>query len=337
MPSDSILPPSNISNNRRWMLYKMKKESQEQVPSPSTPPPANKRLSAEEESLTSRKESLSQSGGIPRSPGTPDSTKQQTQDSIMSVSDRVKMSQEGSSVDPGQAKSSAPVEDMGGLISKAKQGLSASTKPYERKQEEQAAKVPEVKKSDSEIQWEELEKTLNRDLKVGDMDFSDLTQADEMNLLEVDPVAAKRNHQLSPAAPTMGMSYGKTSSVTPPPPPIPGMGIPPPPPPPPPGMGIPPPPPPPPPGIGAPPPPPPPTAGGGGTSPSNAIKIPKNKKTIRLHWKEAQGEYMLPSGRPADTIWKRLNREHHLIKLDTEKLEHLFETSSKDIKPKVKL
>lgn len=243
-----------------------------------------------------------------------------------------KIMQGGSAESSGlKAQGSIDTEStsFSGLIGKAKQGLSASTRPFERKAEEAPAAPPPVKKSDTDLQWEEIEKSLKRDLKIADLDFSDLGAGDDINLLEIDETAAREKARLNQPAPSsqMGMSYGGGRRTNP------AVGGPPPPPPPPGGPGAPPPPPPPPPGGGPPPPPPP--LGGIHESPSNAQTIPKNKKTVRLHWKEAKTEFLLPSGRQMDTIWKRLNRENHLIKLDTDKLEHLFEVTTKDIKPKV--
>jgi len=121
--------------------------------------------------------------------------------------------------------------------------------------------------------------------------------------------------------------FGGALPPPPPPPPF-GGGLPPPPPPPPfMGGGMPPPPPPPPFSAGLPPPPPP--SGGlpGG--------VAKGKKTVRLHWKEAKTEFFLPSGRSTDTIWSKLNKELGQVKVDSEKVEQLFESKAIELKIKV--
>ena len=202
--------------------------------------------------------------------------------------------------------------DLSGLLSKAKQGLNASSRPFERVQE---APKKEVKKSEVDIQWDQIEKYMTRPLKIRDIDFTDLSKADDINLLDVQPTGA--------AAAVHGAAPGLYGMVPPPPPPPP-IGVPPPPPLPP-GLGGIPPPPPPPMFGGVPPPPPP-----GGAAASN------KKKTLKLHWKEAKPEFSFPSGRTSETIWSKIERrEAKIITIDTTKLEHLFETRAVEIKTKV--
>lgn len=220
---------------------------------------------------------------------------------------------------PGKLE--APV-GLSGVIGRAKEGLRGSGKPPPAPVAAQPPpKPPEPPKSESDLQWERLEKQLrirSRALKINDIDFTDLADVDDINILNdpyygagVDPTAGPPG----PPPPPMGMGFG----IPPPPPPLGG----PPPPPPPPGGA---PPPPPPPGVPGPPPPP------GST---NTNTIPKNKKTIRLHWKEVKHDFKLPSGRPMDTIWSKLSREVGNVKVDKDKLEHLFETRIAEIKQKV--
>ena len=158
---------------------------------------------------------------------------------------------------------------------------------------------------------------MTRILRVGDIDFTDLTDADDLNYVEACCKLPSGGPPLPPGMPGM----------PPPPPPMGGM----PPPPPPPMGGIPPPPPPPP--MGGPPPPPP--IGGGPISTGINHFPGKTKKTIKLHWKEAHPEFKLPSGRTSDTIWAKMSREIGKVKVDTDKLEHLFETRNIELKPKV--
>lgn len=194
--------------------------------------------------------------------------------------------------------------DISDRINKIKDGLSKSHSKGEVK--EGVIQVPEPpKKSENDIQWELLIKHLNRPLTLCDLDFNDLTEVDD---------------QLVPETQQTGV---------PPPPPPPPTGAPPPPPPP---TGAPPPPPPPggvppppPPGMpsadgDAPPPPPPPMNGVDRTDDS---KPQKTKKTIKLFWREVREDPRIPEG----SIWDKVD----LVPVDTQKLEHLFESRAKDI------
>ena len=114
------------------------------------------------------------------------------------------------------------------------------------------------------------------------------------------------------------------------------------PPPPPPAPGLPPPPPPPAPPLGGPIPPPPPPAPG--LPPPGMPHLPgsapvggggSGRKTLRLHWTEGRPEFYTPSGRVADTIWTKINRELGNIKLDRHQLAELFETKTTELKVKV--
>lgn len=179
-------------------------------------------------------------------------------------------------------------------------------------------KLPEIpkvepKKTEGDIEWEKIHKRLCRPLRIKNMDFSDLKPDEDMDIFATPPAPA---------------------GVPPPPPPPPG-GMPPPPPPPPGGM----PPPPPPPGM--PPPPPPMMAGGMPPPPPPPMGIPpspplttikKNKKTLKLHWKPLQNHIPHPVTK-GETIWNKLAP----IKIDTQKLEHLFESRTSELKQKVKL
>ena len=56
---------------------------------------------------------------------------------------------------------------------------------------------------------------------------------------------------------------------------------------------------------------------------------------IRLHWKEAKVDVKLPNGRTIDTLWNVLSRELGTVKVDNQKLEHLFESRVVELKTKV--
>ncbi|XP_048253560.1 FH1/FH2 domain-containing protein 3-like isoform X4 [Haliotis rufescens] len=218
-----------------------------------------------------------------------------------------------------QDESKLPIEmgrpqgDSSGLIGRAKDGL--HTKPAAPK----PVPEPEVKKTESDMQWERIQRRLKRPLKIKDMDFTDLRDEDDDDVFAPPKMAFDMNGDMPPPPP-MGFP--------PPPPPLGGF----PPPPPPPMMGGMPPPPPMPPGM--PPPPPPPSMGGPPPEDSNlppplGANLPKNKKTIRLHWRPLQTQPATPKEKD-ETVWKQLVT----VKLDPEKLEHLFETRSSEVKTK---
>ena len=230
------------------------------------------------------------------------------------MADRIKAQKEGLKNSSKQRE--RPAGDKSGLIGKAKDGLTTSSQ-YKRQESDEPPKPKPPPKSETDIQWEQIEKAMKRALKIKDLDFTDLNDADDVNFLDM-------------ARPAMA------NGPPPPPPPMPGMvGVIPPPPPPPGIPGAPPPPPgPPPPPFGAPPPPPP--IGGPAQSDTTPCPFNKKKKTIRLHWKEVKNDYKLPSGRTMDTIWSKLDREMGRVKVDHDKLEHLFESQVKEIKTKVR-
>ncbi|XP_067646528.1 FH1/FH2 domain-containing protein 3 isoform X9 [Eurosta solidaginis] len=211
------------------------------------------------------------------------------------------------------------VGDMSGLISKAKEGLAKSKSKGEMSRSsslDQDIKKVEPKKSENELHWEELVRNMIRPLNLCDLDFTDLNSEDEKDVL----------------APR-GLSAG----IPPPPPPF-GGGIPPP-------MM-------PPAHIVCPPPmnslasiaPPPMFSYSGYGSMTNSANssmngsmngdvsntntIKKNKKTVKLFWKEVR-EDMIPIV-VGKTIWDELPQSN----VDTQKLEHLFESRAKDLMSK---
>lgn len=164
---------------------------------------------------------------------------------------------------------------------------------------------PPPPKKESDTIWDQLLAS-PRELRIGDISFTDLTEEDDKDILDV-------------------VLMGGCSDLPPPPPPplfIPRF------PPPPPMLGSCPPPPPLT-GIMRPPPPP---------SFSAHIPVPpppepplfnKKKKTIRLFWSEVRqtDTQYRDYKRCGDSFWSKLET----VKLDTAKLEHLFETKSKEI------
>lgn len=204
------------------------------------------------------------------------------------------------------------IGDMSGLISKAKEGLAKSKSKADilkSPTSENLPKVTEVKKSENELRWEELIHSMSRPLNLCDLDFTDLQSDDEVDIL-------------APAATTNG--------IPPPPPPLRNDLAPPPPP------------------INNrnnPPPPIPPTSCFGinlqrpqrlcqepaKNTASNTIK--KNKKTVKLFWKEVRDDPITITKlqKVGGMIWDELN----VVNIDTQKLEHLFESRAKDLISKV--
>ncbi|KAK2913875.1 hypothetical protein Q8A67_002274 [Cirrhinus molitorella] len=169
----------------------------------------------------------------------------------------------------------------------------------------------------SQDAWEKLQPS-SRPLRIKDLDFSDLMEEEDIDVLDIDT-----------------FDTGLPNGVPPPPPPVPGLGsapLPPPPPPPPPpgpaGLAPPPPPPPPPGGLSVPPPPPPPGLLPPSPSQGNDLAFLKKRKTVKLFWKELKqpdSPRKCKFGR--GTVWASLDK----VAVDTAKLEHLFESKGKDL------
>lgn len=152
------------------------------------------------------------------------------------------------------------------------------------------------------FRWEELIANLNRSLNLCDLDFTDLVSEDEIDILAPITVA---------------------NGIPPPPPPFNDM-------------------------ASAPPPPPlsnriaPPSAPNPplfGISlqrqskpPETKIPIKKNKKTVKLFWKEVRDDPISHVKLKSNLIWDELVP----VAVDTQKLEHLFESRAKDLITKVR-
>ncbi|XP_049329474.1 FH1/FH2 domain-containing protein 3 isoform X2 [Astyanax mexicanus] len=168
------------------------------------------------------------------------------------------------------------------------------------KQQQPIPQAPPPPKKESDHIWDQLMAS-PRELRIGDIDFTDLVDEDDQDVLD--------------SGDLMG-----SSNLPPPPPPPPCP------------FNLPPPPPPLVPGVRAPPPPP---CFSVPTPPSPQLGRPepplfqKKKKTIRLFWSEVRpAEYQfLGHKRGHMSLWSKLET----VKLDTSKLEHLFESKSKEI------
>lgn len=224
---------------------------------------------------------------------------------------------------------------MSGLISKAKEGLAKSKSKADVLKSptgDNLPKLTEVKKSENELHWEELVKKLNRPLALCDLDFTDLTSDDEIDVLG--PVNVSNG--VPPPPPPMVSTPTSGFSRAPPPPP-PGGRFPPPFP------------------NGSPP-----LFGvnlkitKSGNCPENSSAIPKNsmnpnsvnqtncptgitkksKKTVKLFWKEVRDDPIILTRLDKNKmIWDELLP----VPVDTQKLEHLFESRAKDLITKVRL
>ncbi|XP_041664670.1 FH1/FH2 domain-containing protein 3 isoform X4 [Cheilinus undulatus] len=167
---------------------------------------------------------------------------------------------------------------------------------------------PPPPKKESDTIWDQLLAS-PRELRIGDINFTDLTEDDDKDILDnvlmggcgdlpPPPPPPPCIPRFPPPPPMLGMLGG-----CPPPPPLIGIMRPPPPP----LFSAP---------IPVPPPPEPPL-------------FNKKKKTIRLFWSEVHptdSQYR-DYKRSGDSLWSKLEP----VKVDTAKLEHLFESKSKEI------
>ncbi|NXH75021.1 FHOD1 protein, partial [Hydrobates tethys] len=157
-------------------------------------------------------------------------------------------------------------------------------------------------KKDVELTWERLEASPVQ-LKIKDLDFTDLGEEEDFDILDTGPMA---NGSFLP--PGIEATSAGALMVPPPPPAIPGC----------------PPPPPPPPAVpGCPPPP-----GLPGPSATDGPSQAKKKRTVKLFWKELkQLDGTVGPGRfGQETLWASLQN----VEVNAAKLEHLFESRSKE-------
>ncbi|NXN56044.1 FHOD1 protein, partial [Rynchops niger] len=156
-------------------------------------------------------------------------------------------------------------------------------------------------KKDVELTWERLEASPVQ-LKIKDLDFTDLGEEEDFDVLDTGPMT---NGSFLP--PGIEATSAGALTVPPPPPPIPGC------------------PPPPPPVIpGCPPPP-----GLPGPSATDGPSQAKKKRTVKLFWKELkQLDGTVGQGRFGQaTVWASLQN----VEVNVAKLEHLFESRSKEV------
>lgn len=203
----------------------------------------------------------------------------------------------------------AVAEKFGDLV----KGLTSPPEVEALKEQQQtdksstAASSTSPPKKESDYIWDQLMAT-PRELRIKEMDFTDLREEDDEDILDMDSV------------------MGSSDLIPPPPPPPCSTALPPPPP----LFGCPPPPPmlgkmmPPPPPFMAPVPPPSPQLSRG-----DMPLFQKKKKTIRLFWNEVRPmDWQCKNHKFCkESLWSKLEP----IKLDTSKMEQLFESKSKEL------
>ncbi|XP_009328757.1 PREDICTED: FH1/FH2 domain-containing protein 3 [Pygoscelis adeliae] len=277
---------SNILNNKRFMLdmlYAHNKKPKDEEEKELEAKEEKKETEEGEESLTSLASRIS----------ILQATKQAKDESV-------KKMEIGNLDNQGSVKAFAEKFNSGELAK-------GTAVPEDEISEQVPEKTPAQPKKESDYIWDQLMAN-PRELKIKDMDFTDLGEEDDVDVLDMD--------------------MGPGDSLVPPPPPPPSfLGLPPPPPPP--LFGCPPPPPPsanllaPPPLFSTP---------QGLGSPQVSRGQPafiKKKKTIRLFWNEVRPfEWQCKNNkRCREFLWSKLEP----IKVDTSKLEHLFESKSKEL------
>ncbi|XP_030907616.2 FH1/FH2 domain-containing protein 1 [Melopsittacus undulatus] len=158
-------------------------------------------------------------------------------------------------------------------------------------------------KKDVELTWERLEASPAQ-LKIKDLDFTDLGEEEDFDILDTGPIT---NGSLLPPA----IEATKAGAVMAPPPPPAVPGCPPPPPLPPAFPGC------------------PPLPGLPGPSVMDGPSEAKKKRTVKLFWKELkQLDGTVGTGRFGQaTLWASLQS----VEVNTAKLEHLFESRSKEV------
>ncbi|KAK6327983.1 hypothetical protein J4Q44_G00036290 [Coregonus suidteri] len=163
---------------------------------------------------------------------------------------------------------------------------------------EQEKPPPPPPKKESDTIWDQLLAS-PRELRIGDIDFTDLKEEDDRDFLDAGLMGG--SDSLCPPPPPPPTPY-LPNPYCPPPPPMPGMR----------GM-----------------PPPPPFCSTAPAPPPPSELFQKKKKTIRLFWSEVRpSDYQYISSRSSgDSLWFKLEP----VKIDTSKLEHLFQTKSKEI------
>lgn len=167
---------------------------------------------------------------------------------------------------------------------------------------------PPLPKKESDQIWDQL-MACPRELRIKEMNFTDLTEADDVDILDTVNTISSSDLTPPPLPPSLCLPPPPPLMGCPPPPPMPGMRMPPPPP----FMA-------------------PPAHMSPGLSMTNRGEAPhfqKKRKTIRLFWNEIRPtDWQYPGQKNnRESLWSKLEP----VKLDTSKLENLFETKSKEL------
>ncbi|CAG0882676.1 unnamed protein product [Darwinula stevensoni] len=211
---------------------------------------------------------------------------------------------DGSEFRESQVKRQSVNEELSGVVSRAKESLNDQVNKSKSRLEVPLPGLPkqksnkDLRKSENDIQWEKLLETLDRPLKLCDLDFTDLKGDDDINVCT--PNTLRLNF------------FSQYSGDVPPPPPLGGI------------------PPPPPFSYNEPPPAPPHSKFCRPSQESSqpSLVIRKNKKTVKLFWREIRDDSVIQKLlKDQKMLWDEIQP----VKLDTSKLEYLFENRAKDI------
>ncbi|XP_052000623.1 FH1/FH2 domain-containing protein 3 isoform X2 [Xyrauchen texanus] len=192
-----------------------------------------------------------------------------------------------------------------GLVSPHEVEHSGKEKQHPQEKPQRAPSPTPPKKESDQI-WDQL-MAVPRELRIKELDFTDLGEEDDVDILDVCNVIGSGD--LTPPPPPCLPNLPPPLFGCPPPPPISGMMM--------------------------PPPPPflastsPPHLGSPQLSRGDPLLFQKKKKTIRLFWNEVRPidwQYNNHK-RCKESLWSKLDP----VKLDTAKLENLFETKSKEL------
>ncbi|XP_035768222.1 FH1/FH2 domain-containing protein 3 isoform X1 [Neolamprologus brichardi] len=247
--------------------------------------------------------------------------KEEVNDSVASLASRISTleahrqarEENVKKMEVGNLDNQGSVRAVAGKFGNLVKGLTSPPEAETSKEQQQAEKSSPAAsstlapKKESDYIWDQL-MAKPRELRIKDMDFTDLKDEDDMDILDMDSTTGSGD--LIPPLPPL-----PCNTALPPPPPL---------------FGCPPPPPilskmmPPPPPFMAPIPPPSPQLSRG-----DIPLFQKKKKTIRLFWNEVRPvDWQCKSHKFCkDSLWSKLEP----ITLDTSKLEQLFESKSKEL------
>lgn len=223
----------------------------------------------------------------------------QKSDSQMEIQQQTPVQQDDDESVGGNAFASA--------LAKAKKGMDKKI----------ASREPVDNRKESEIQWEQaMQNWRERPLIINNLDFTELDDSDDQDPVRMAMAAggaASPSGGGSMVNPYTGVAYGGSG---PPPPPPPGGAFP---------LGVPPPP------RLTPSPVPPNRAPSPNQQQLQQMQQPKDTKTVKLFWKEAQVQALPGVLDKKGVFWQKVKP----VDIDVEKLNQLFETKTKEVVAKV--